>query len=138
MLADAARLRQMAHDLAAMAEALTLSESVPPVMARLTARTEIRRVAVRHAIFGPSIDEASWMMLLDLYLAIAADRRVSISSLCLASRVPPTTALVRVRTMAHSGLIRRERDRRDARRHWASLTPTSIEMLGRYFVAVSS
>lgn len=62
-------------------------------------------------------------MLLVLYLADDAARRVSASALCTAAAIPTTSALRWIRFLERAGLPVRERDRSDARRTFIDLTP---------------
>lgn len=68
------------------------------------------------------LGEPSFDMLLDLYVASKHLEDVSVSSLCLASRVPTTTALRHIDLMERSDWVRRERDPTDGRRCFVRLT----------------
>ncbi len=60
--------------------------------------------------------DPAWDMLLDLFAARLEGRQVSVSSLCVAAAVPPTTALRWISVLETKGIILREADRRDGRR----------------------
>jgi DNA-binding MarR family transcriptional regulator len=77
-----------------------------------------------------------WDMLLDLLRAEIAQQRVSVSSLCIASGVPATTALRYINTMTEQELIVRRRDPFDGRRVYVELTPGVSKALRRYFAEV--
>lgn len=77
-----------------------------------------------------------WDMLLDLWVARASGRLVSVSSLCIASAVPPTTALRWIERLASDGYVLRSSDPRDSRRRHVSLSPHGNGCLSRYFTAV--
>ena len=77
--------------------------------------------------------DPAWDMLLDLYRAELDQCRVSVSSLCIASQVPPTTALRWISALHEHGLIARRADPLDGRRYFVSLTATGSEAMGRYF-----
>jgi len=64
-------------------------------------------------------------MMLDLFAAELEGRRVSASSVALASCVPQTTALRCVEEMVKGGLITRDRDPLDGRRSILQLTPAA-------------
>jgi DNA-binding MarR family transcriptional regulator len=66
-------------------------------------------------------------MLLELYAAHESGRKVSVSSLCYASGVPPTTALRQLARLEKFGLILREGDRRDSRRQFIVPTAKAIQ-----------
>jgi hypothetical protein len=76
--------------------------------------------------------EPGWDMLLDLYLGELVGRKTSVTSACIASRVPPTTALRYVNTLCEAGRIERHRDENDARRHWLKLAPEVREEIDLY------
>ncbi|WP_018700547.1 response regulator [Amorphus coralli] len=77
----------------------------------------------RDSIFDPGLfSDPAWDMLLDLALAEASGRATSVTSLCLASRAPTTTALRRIDDLQGAGLIERIPDRDDRRRIVVRLT----------------
>ncbi len=98
----------------------------------------IKAQALRRDILGAALvdDFACWDMLLDLYEKALASRTVSVSSLCSAASVPPTTALRRIEEMMSSGLITRLRDGTDRRRVLVQLTPAAATRLRFYFDTV--
>lgn len=78
-----------------------------------------------------------WDMLLDLFEAELAQRRVSVSSLCIAAAVPATTALRWLKTMAEKGLVVRRADPVDGRRVYVELSPETSRDLQSYFAKVA-
>ena len=66
--------------------------------------------------------EPAWDMLLDFYIAYVVGRRISVTSACIASNVPHTTALRWLDVMEERGLLDRTPDRHDKRRTWIALT----------------
>ena len=70
--------------------------------------------------------EPCWDILLDLYLAHSRQRRISISSVCIAAAVPTTTALRHIHTMLRRGQLLREPDEADGRRAFITLAPEII------------
>lgn len=77
--------------------------------------------------------DPAWDILIDLFIASEEDQRISVSSACIGSAVPTTTALRYIKTLEEQGHIRRHQDPCDARRIFMSLTPTSAEKLKTYF-----
>lgn len=77
-----------------------------------------------------------WDMLLDLSLARLEQRLVSVSSLCIAAHVPPSTALRWIRSLTIAGLFVRTADPEDARRSWIGLSDESWSAMNGYFAAV--
>lgn len=82
--------------------------------------------------------DPAWVMLLELYACELGHKRVDVSSLCVASNVPATTALRWIRQLEQDSLARRENDPSDCRRQWVKLTPTGSSALRRYFATISS
>ena len=76
----------------------------------------------RRAALLPKLNEGAWAMLLDLYVH-EGERRISISSACIASGQPPTTALRWIKELIALGLVVRESDNADARRAYLCLSP---------------
>ncbi|MDO7836967.1 hypothetical protein Q4610_18120 [Sphingobium sp. HBC34] len=93
-------------------------------------------IADQAAIFGPDLCvNGSWNMLLDLYISGRQKRRISVSSLCIASGVPPTTALRHMMLLEAQGLIERMPDRVDLRRRYVDLTTAGREKVERILIA---
>ena len=80
--------------------------------------------------------DPAWDMLLDLTAARGEGARVSVTSLCIASMVPPTTALRWIGQMTESGLLRRVEDKSDRRRAFIDLTDKAADAMARYFAQV--
>lgn len=85
---------------------------------------------------GELFADPAWDMLLDLTAATAEDQRVSVTSLCIASGVPATTALRWIAQMRDAGLVQRLEDHTDKRRVFIALTERAIGSLARYFRAI--
>jgi hypothetical protein len=73
--------------------------------------------------------DACWYMLIDLFIAGRTGRQISVSSLCIASQVPQTTALRYIAIMVEKGLIVREPDPADSRRVLLSLSSSTQETM---------
>lgn len=101
-----------------------LSRKPPLESACVLAEQILRRRRQREAYFGKHIfADPCWDMLLDLYVAQKKHLRpVSVSSLCIASAVPATTALRWIDTLVQEGLVVRRPDPRDKRRVLVALT----------------
>lgn len=84
---------------------------------------------------GDLFADPAWDMLLDLLAAHLDQGRVSVSSLCIAAAVPPTTALRHIRTLTDRGLVERQADPHDGRRVFIALTQDTAESLIRWFGA---
>lgn len=76
--------------------------------------------------------EPAWDMLLDLYVQHVEGHNVSVTSLCTAAAVPPTTALRWIDAMAGAGHFIRKPDPGDGRRVHVSLAPVLVEAVESY------
>lgn len=100
-------------------------------------RRIIRQRQLRARFFdGDLFADPAWDMLLDLTAARAEHNRVSVTSLCIASGVPPTTALRWIGQMTEAGLFERLEDEADRRRAFIALTDKAAEGMARYFAEV--
>lgn len=98
----------------------------PPEIARLSAyiRDLLRREKKRREIGGGELfGDPTWAMLLDLLLANIEERRVSVSSACIASGAPMSTALRLVRRLVGEEVLCRIPDAHDRRRHFLVINP---------------
>lgn len=90
----------------------------------------------REELFGdlmgkPMFGEPCWDMLLDLYIAWSADRPVSVTSLCVASNVPASTALRAVNMLVERELVTRVPDPLDGRRVHVYLKDETAGLLAK-------
>ena len=100
-------------------------------------RRMIRARRLRDGFFGAGLfEEPAWDMLLDLYAAHLEGTRVSVSSLCIAAAVAPTTALRWIGKMTEAGLFTRQPDPVDRRRAFMVLTERALEGMRAYLAAV--
>lgn len=77
--------------------------------------------------------EPAWDILLDLYIAHAENKAVSVSSAYIGSAAPPTTGLRWLGVLGEQDLIVREHDPDDQRRVLVRLTERGLEAMDRYF-----
>lgn len=97
-------------------------------------RAIIKSRRKRDALFPPGLfGEPAWDMLLELYAAKLAYRQEFVSSLCIASAVPATTALRWIVVLENAGLVERRADRFDRRRTFVSLTDKGQSALEEFF-----
>ncbi len=82
--------------------------------------------------------DPAWDILLDLKAASQEGQKVSVSSLCIAAAVPPTTALRWITAMTESGMLVRRQDPDDARRVFIDLAEDTNAKLDDYFAAAAS
>ena len=111
------------------------SPDAPPISA--TQVRDLLRARRIRADFLPGdlFADPAWDMLLDLLAARLEHERVSVSSLCIAAAVPPTTALRWIRTLTDKGLVERQDDPHDGRRIFIALANEAAEALTRWFGA---
>jgi DNA-binding MarR family transcriptional regulator len=97
-------------------------------------RRIIRHRQLRAQFFdGDLFADPAWDMLLDLTAARAEHIRVSVTSLCIASGVPPTTALRWISELTQAGLLARTDDETDRRRAFITLSDKAASAMARYF-----
>lgn len=85
------------------------------------------------ALFG----EPAWDILLDLFIAAKERRRVSVTSACIGSAVPSTTALRWIAILERQGMLVREADPGDARRVYVKLSARGYAAMLEYFASSS-
>jgi hypothetical protein len=94
-----------------------------------------RRRALRSSYFNPDYfsGEAAWSMLLDLAASRIEGKRISVTSACLASEVPPTTALRWISLLEDDGMVVRENDLSDKRRTFLQITDKAMNLISLYY-----
>lgn len=101
-------------------------------------RRAIRGRRLRDQYFGAGLfEDPAWDMLLDLCAADLERGRVSVSSLCIAAAVAPTTALRWISRMTEAGLFEREADPFDRRRAYMQLSTKARDGMHEYWRAVT-
>lgn len=100
-------------------------------------RRTIRARRLRDQFFGSGyFEDPGWDMLLDLYAAELEGTQVSVSSLCIAAAVAPTTALRWIGRMSDAGWFERRPDPLDRRRAYMALSLRASEAMQGYMAAV--
>ena len=106
----------------------------PPLPDAKLVRKIIQQRQLRARFFESDLfADPAWDMLLDLTAARVEHARVSVTSLCIASGVPPTTALRWIGQLTAAGLFERVEDDTDRRRAFIQLTDKAVEAMSRYF-----
>lgn len=82
---------------------------------------------------GDIFADPAWDILLELYASELGQRRISVSALCMAAAVPPTTALRWINALESAGVIGRSADPRDGRRFFVALSALGLEAMNSYF-----
>lgn len=107
---------------------------LPRLLRRIIRNRQLRARFLDNKLFA----DPAWDMLLDLAAARGEDRRVSVTSLCIASGVPPTTALRWISQMVEQGLFVRVGDQADRRRAFIDLSDNCADAVARYFAETGS
>lgn len=111
----------------------------PPLPDPKLVRRIIRQRQLRARFFDRDLfADPAWDILLDLTAARAEHARVSVTSLCIASGVPPTTALRWISQMVETGLLERIEDEVDRRRAFIALTDKAADAMARYFAELGT
>ena len=114
-----------------------LRQSRPPLPDARLVRQIIAQRTARSKFLDPELfADPAWDMLLDLTAARVEHNRVSVTSLCIASGVPPTTALRWIGQMVESGLFDRVEDDADRRRAFIELSDKAADAMARYFTEI--
>jgi FixJ family two-component response regulator len=110
-----------AHGTPQPAPAANSSKMADPAFIRRLLRNEAKRRQLGNgALFG----DPAWDMLLDLTIARLEGRHVSVSSACIASGAPTTTALRLVNRLVGESILGRIPDEKDGRRDFLVIDPT--------------
>src|ERR1700740_2046231 len=124
---DIQRVRQIALELNALASRLSLStdggsaadqDGAPDIDRIMCFLSKLKRVGeLRLSISDKELfADPAWDMLIELSINQIHGRPISVSSLCVASKAPATTALRYISRMVEQGLLDREADPNDSRR----------------------
>ncbi|KMS53280.1 MarR family transcriptional regulator [Sphingobium cupriresistens LL01] len=91
-----------------------------------------RELAFPNLFFDPS-----WDILIDLYAAAGTGHQVSVTSACIASRAPTSTALRHIDRMIDLGLIARRNDPQDGRRIHLQLTDAGNDLIETFICGLA-
>ena len=103
------------------------------VLRRIIRERRVRERFFKEARFG----EPAWDIILDLTLAWFEGKTVAVSSLCIASGVPMSTAMRWINEMIEAGLIDRWIDPTDGRRNLMQVSPNTRDAMLRYLAALN-
>lgn len=123
------KISSLSSELQRLAQQIDESASEAPVDAdyiRAHLRAELKR---RELIGGEIFGDPAWHMLLDLLLAKFEGRTVSVSSACIASGMPTTTALRLINRMVKNEVLCRIPDDKDGRRDFLLISPDVEQVL---------
>ena len=97
--------------------------------ANIEYRNRRRREKYLHVDF---LAEPAWDMLLELFMQYAGGARISVTSLCISSSSPSTTALRYIGLLEKHGLVKRSPCLSDKRVTFVELTDSGVLTMGRY------
>lgn len=119
------------------AESSLMRKARPPLPDARLVRQILQQRRARSRFFDPELfADPAWDMLLDLTAARVERKRVSVTSLCIASGVPPTTALRWIGQMVEAGLFLRVDDDTDRRRAFIDLSDKAVDAMAGYFAEI--
>ena len=84
------------------------------------------------------LGEPCWDIILDLTKAELEGKRISVTSACIASGVPPTTALRWIAVLEKEGIIERSSDQQDKRRVFVRMSETGMRLIHAYYLRIRS
>lgn len=153
VVSEAVRLRSLADELSAIASALQQDgseqsfeteelgnylrvDAADEASLAVLARNFYRSRRLRSRVFGDTqlFGEPAWDILLDLFVAEAEAKPLSVTSACIGAAVPTSTALRWLVILEEQGLVRRENDPSDARRVFLHLTGEGYARMTDYFL----
>ena len=147
-LADlGAKMATIAHEIEALLHPTELrhverTAQLAPIAAAPTAaqvRALIRGRRARSNYFPADLfADPAWDILLDLLAARLEGKEVSVSSLCIAAAVPPTTALRWIKTMTDAALLERKTDPADGRRIFIDLSDKAATAMEAYLARAAA
>ncbi len=109
------------------------------VLSRMADRSyRDRRVRDSLFEFDNLFGEPAWDIMLDLLRSEKSGLKISVTSACLASAVPPTTALRWLKILEDKGLIYRENDEIDGRRAFVRLSAKAMNLFHQYYYKTRS
>jgi len=112
----------------------TLSELSSRYAKLNTVRAALKARRQRDDFFSVKMfSDPAWDMLLELYAASLADRRLTLSRLVERSTVPMTTALRWITTLQPEGLINRQDDPFDKRRYFLLLSAKGLSVMDNFY-----
>jgi winged helix DNA-binding protein len=116
----------------------TQAGDAPEAALQRAVQIEICNRALRSSFFEPNFFcDPVWDMLLDLFLQQSLGRPVCVSSLCIASCAPSSTALRWIRALEEADLLERSRDPTDGRRVFVRLTASGHGKIAGYLAAMT-
>ncbi|WP_156428336.1 hypothetical protein [Novosphingobium sp. FSW06-99] len=104
-------------------------------MLLFAAKGEYKGRRQRDSVFSVTglLADPGWDILLDLFISRLENKTISITSACIASCVPSTTALRWITVLEKESLVYRSADKRDKRRQNVDLSDDGFAKMAAYF-----
>lgn len=134
---DGAYLIEGARQPERLADSVRKPSPVAPDPRLIDNMQRLRRMRGRY-IDEDLFADPAWDILLELYAARMRHTQVSVTSLCIASEVPASTALRWISLMVERGILERRDDPDDRRRAYVHLAEPVAKRLSQYFAEVGS
>lgn len=110
------------------------SAGAPPVARAARIGQVLKARRARDKFFDSTLfADPAWDILLELYAARLAHRRLSVSAVCGGAGVPATTALRWIRTLESLGHVVRREDPMDGRRIFLELSENAASQMEHFF-----
>src|SRR3982750_3345737 len=131
LLSEASETRDRLHRiLAELDEMVSASEQLGGQATAPRVRSILKARRMRAKFFEAELfSDPAWDMLLELYAAEIIGYRTQVSSLCIGSAVPMTTALRWIKSLERKGMFVRTRDPDDGRRVFVSLSEQALRQM---------
>lgn len=110
-----------------------LEEYEPRILRLAKAEYDARRARAKF-LDADLLGEPAWDILIDLVIHQIEGKRVSVTSLCIASAVPPTTGLRWIGHLEKEGLLERRDSEADKRRSYLNLSAEGWDKMRSYFL----
>ena len=137
LLKQAEALQAQAAELAAIISGASSETLISSKGTAALVKGIVRARTQRTKFLPPSLfAEPAWDILLGLYSAELAQRRMTVSQVCAAAKVPATTAIRWLNTLESSQLIIRRPDPLDGRRSFVELTEHGEKAMENFFQSI--
>lgn len=133
----ATRVALIMSHVKSLADEASVSVIDPTNSSTLVRKIMAARAERRKFFDGDLFADPAWDMLLELFALERDQRRTCVSSLCIASAVPATTALRWIDKLLSENLIERTADPLDGRRVWISLSKLGSDTMSSYLRNIS-
>lgn len=119
-------------------ESVSTTTLAPAQMAQMVRRIIAGRKLRDRFFTDARFGEPAWDVLLDLTLAWLEEKPVSVSSACIAAGVPTSTAMRWISELIDRGIIERQIDPADGRRHLVQMTLQTRNAMLQYLASIAA